>query len=183
MQPAASDSGSSKQNRAPLTGTRISSGVILAKAPRVKANEAETADMDPVTLTTNRLLMRPWLPEDREPFFAINCEPAVDRHLGPLTRDKSDAMIDRANESFAEHRWGRWALEERETGALICHCGFMPVHANLPFAPGVEVGWRLSGRWQGKGLARESAEAALQFGFDTAGFDRIVAYTTPANTE
>ena len=45
--------------------------------------------MDPVTLTTERLILRLWLPEDYEPFFALNSEPAVYRHHGPLTREQS----------------------------------------------------------------------------------------------
>ena len=138
--------------------------------------------MEHLELITQRLLMRPWQPRDKEPFFAINCEPAVHQFLGPLTRDKSDAMIDRANANFAALGWGRWALEERESGYLIGHCGFMPVLSELPVAPGVEIGWRLSERWQGKGLAREAAEAALRHGFDVRGFDRVLSYTTPPNT-
>lgn len=134
------------------------------------------------TLATERLLMRPWRMEDRDPFFALNSEPAVYRHLGPLTRERSDEMIDRANANFAEHGWGRWALEERECGTLIGHCGFMPIPDELPFAPGVEIGWRLSEAWQGKGLAREAATQALRHGFDVLGFARVVAYTTPPNT-
>ena len=138
--------------------------------------------MDPVTLATERLVMRPWRAEDRDPFFAINCELAVYRHLGPLTRERSDTMIDRYNEQFAGTGWGRWALEERESGLLIGHCGLMPLGDDLPFAPGVEIGWRLSERWQGKGLARQAAEAAVDFAFETLSLDRIVSFTTPANT-
>lgn len=91
-------------------------------------------------------------------------------------------MIDRANAQFATTGWGRWALEDKASGLLIGHCGFMPVADNLPFAPGVEIGWRLSERWQGKGLAREAAEEAMRAGFDIFGFDPVFAYTTPANT-
>lgn len=138
--------------------------------------------MEHLQLITPRLKMRSWQPRDREPFFAINCEPAVYQFLGPLTRDKSDAMIDRANANFEVQGWGRWALEERESGCLIGHCGLMPVLPEVPVEPGVEVSWRLSERWQGKGLAREAAEAALRHGFDVLGFERVLSYTTPPNT-
>jgi RimJ/RimL family protein N-acetyltransferase len=156
------------------------------KSPKSQANRSskrgENGIMDPFILTTERLILRPWHDADRDPFFALNSEPAVYRHLGPLTREQSDAMIDRANEQFETTGWGRWALEERASGLLIGHCGFMPVTGNLPFAPGVEIGWRLSERWQGKGFAREAAEEAMRAGFDIFGFDPILAYTTPANT-
>jgi len=130
--------------------------------------------MEHLELITQRLVMRPWQNRDKEPFFAINCEPAVHRFLGPLTRDKSDAMIDQANANFAALGWGRWALQERETGSLIGHCGFMPVLLELPIVPGVEIGWRLSARWQRRGLAREAAEAALRYGFDMLGFELVL---------
>jgi RimJ/RimL family protein N-acetyltransferase len=138
--------------------------------------------MDPITLSTERLLLRPWRTDDYEPFFAINSEPAVVRHLSPITREGSDAMMERVGRHFAEHGWGFWALEDRASGTLIGMCGLATLGDHLPFAPGVEIGWRLSEPWQGKGLAREAAEAALRFGFETLGLNRIVAFTTPANT-
>jgi RimJ/RimL family protein N-acetyltransferase len=64
--------------------------------------------MDPVTLGTSRLVMRPWQPADREHFFSINSEPAVLRYLNPITRAGSDAMIDRIDQHFARHGWGLW---------------------------------------------------------------------------
>jgi RimJ/RimL family protein N-acetyltransferase len=138
--------------------------------------------MDPVTLRTSRLILRPWRAEDRVPFFDINSEPAVQRYLTPITRESSDAMLDRIDHHFAAHGWGLWALEDRHGGALIGLCGLLNVGAHLPFAPAIEIGWRLSGPFQGKGLAREAAEAALAFGFGTLQLDRIVSFTTPPNT-
>lgn len=137
--------------------------------------------MDETKVLTKRLLMRTWKPEDYDPFFAINQEEAVYRFLGPLTREKSNMMIDRAQGNFREQGWGRWALEERDSGLLIGHCGFMPVSAESTIPAGVEIGWRLSERWQGKGLAREAAEASLRCGFKTLSFKRVLSYTTPAN--
>jgi len=46
----------------------------------------------------------------------------------------------------------------------------------------VEIGWRLSTPWQGKGLAREAADAALKFAFDSLDLRRGVSFTVPANT-
>jgi RimJ/RimL family protein N-acetyltransferase len=36
--------------------------------------------------------------------------------------------------------------------------------------------------WQGKGLAREAAETALKFAFDSLRLNRVVSFTVPANT-
>lgn len=132
-------------------------------------------------LSTPRLRMRRWRQEDREPLFRINDEPEVKRYLPPQSRAGTDEMVDWFEDHFAEHGFGFWALEERESGALIGICGLLHVPFDAFFTPAVEIGWRLSGPWQKQGLAREAAEAALRFGFGPAGLRRIVAFTTPLN--
>ncbi|SDP06435.1 GNAT family N-acetyltransferase [Phyllobacterium sp. OV277] len=131
---------------------------------------------------TPRLRLRQWRAEDRAPFFALNSEPEVYRYLMPLTREGSDAMLDRIDAQFAENGWGFWALEERASGTLIGMCGLADIPWQASFTPAVEIGWRLSTPWHGKGLAREAAEAALAYGFQVLKLDRIVSFTTPANT-
>ena len=45
----------------------------------------------------------------------------------------------------------------------------------------MEVGWRLArGAW-GNGYATEAGRAALDFGFERAGLEEIVSFTTVAN--
>jgi RimJ/RimL family protein N-acetyltransferase len=135
-----------------------------------------------VELESPRLRLRPWRPEDRAPFAAINAEPAVGRYLAPLTRAGLDAMLDRIDAHFAQHGWGYWALEERDSGLLIGSCGLMHIPWKAFFTPAVDIGWRLSTRWHGKGLAREAAETALNFAFGSLALDRVVSFTVPANT-
>ena len=133
-------------------------------------------------LLTPRLRLRPWRPEDRASFAAINAEPAVQRYLRPSTPETSIALIDRIDQHFASNGWGFWAVEERERGLLIGLCGLAHVPWDAFFTPAVEVGWRLSTRWHRRGLAREAAEAALAFAFGRLGLGRVVAYTVPENT-
>ncbi|WP_419758919.1 GNAT family N-acetyltransferase [Acidisoma sp.] len=133
-------------------------------------------------LLTPRLRLRPWRAEDRAPFAAINAEPAVARHLSPTSRALSDALLDRIDQHFAGHSWGFWAVEDRATETLIGLCGLAHIPWEAFFTPAVEIGWRLSTDWQRRGLAREAAEASLDFAFGTLGLDRVVAFTVPANT-
>jgi RimJ/RimL family protein N-acetyltransferase len=133
-------------------------------------------------LLTPRLRLRLWGPEDRAPFAAINAEPHVRRYLRPTTRAGSDAWLDAIDRQFATEGWGFWAVEARETGALIGLCGLGHVPWEAFFTPAIEIGWRLARAWQGRGLAREAAEAVLGFAFGTLGLDRVVAFTVPANT-
>jgi RimJ/RimL family protein N-acetyltransferase len=135
-----------------------------------------------MVIETPRLHLRRWRREDREPFFAINEDPNVHRYLLRLTREGSDAMLERIGQHFAQHGWGFWAVEERESGRLIGLCGLAHIQWQAFFTPAVEIGWRLATPWQGKGLAREAAAASLAYAFREAGLDRVVAFTVPANT-
>jgi RimJ/RimL family protein N-acetyltransferase len=134
-----------------------------------------------IELETPRLRLRAWRAEDREPFAAMNADPVVRRYFPPITRDGSFASLARFEAHFARHGWGFWALEERGTGALIGLCGLQHMSWSAFFTPAVEIGWRLSTPWHGKGLAREAAEAVLHFGFEKLELPRIVAFTVPAN--
>src|SRR5437764_1367293 len=51
----------------------------------------------------------------------------------------------------------------------------------FPFAPAVEIGWRLTRAYWGQGYATEAARAALDDGFGRLGLDEIVAFTLPIN--
>lgn len=133
-------------------------------------------------LNSPRLRLRWWRPEDRLPFAAINAEPEVQRYLSPVTREGSDAMLDRIEAHFAKHGWGYWALEERGSGALIGMCGMMHVPFEAFFTPAVEIGWRLSSAWHGKGLAREAAQTVLDDAFGRIGLDRVVSFTVASNS-
>lgn len=126
--------------------------------------------------------LRPWREEDRAPFAAINAEPAVQRYLAPITREISAAMLERIDAHFASHGWGFWAVEHRDSAALIGLCGLAQVAWQAFFTPAVEIGWRLSTPFQGKGLAREAATLALDAAFGPIGLDRVVSFTVPANT-
>ena len=47
--------------------------------------------------------------------------------------------------------------------------------------PAVEVGWRLTEPFRGRGLATEAGAAALEYGFGPAGLNRIVSIYEPEN--
>ena len=40
-----------------------------------------------MNIETTRLILRPWMEEDREPFAAMSADPAVMEHLLPLEHD------------------------------------------------------------------------------------------------
>lgn len=135
------------------------------------------------SLTTPRLRLRPWRDVDRAPFALMSANPDVMAYLTPMpARELSDAWIDRQCAHQAAHGFSFWATELRETGEFIGSVGLVRVRYSAHFTPAVEVGWRLAKRFWGRGYAPEAGAAALRFGFDSLGFEEIVAITTPSNT-
>lgn len=68
-----------------------------------------------------------------------------------------------------------------ENSELIGFVGLNPVPQELPFAPAVEVGWRLAHDFWGFGYATEAASAAIEFGFERLGLQEIVSFTARVN--
>ena len=135
--------------------------------------------MEPVT---ERLLLRRWREDDREPFAALNADPAVMEHFpAPLSRAESDAFIDRVAPQLEQRGWGLWALEVRDTGAFIGYTGLAAPRFDAHFTPAVEVGWRLARDAWGFGFATEAARAALAVGFGSIGLDEIVSFAAVGN--
>jgi RimJ/RimL family protein N-acetyltransferase len=133
-------------------------------------------------LSTPRLLLRRWRGDDLAPFAAINADPAVMEHFpASLSRAESDALARRIEECFEQRGYGLWAVERIEDCALLGFVGLNPVPQELPFAPAVEVGWRLGRDFWGQGYASEAARAAIAFGFGALGLEQIVSFTTREN--
>lgn len=134
-------------------------------------------------IETERLILRGYREEDREPFAALNGDPRVRQWLGGTSdRAASDAMLDRINLHIAEHGWGLWALERKADHRLIGFTGLAEVKAGaLPVGPAVEMGWRLSPDAWGGGFATEAAQAALAWGLAHIDTDEIIAFTAATN--
>jgi len=131
-------------------------------------------------IRTERLLLRRWQESDREPFAAMNDDPAVVEHLqGPMSRERSDDFVDRIEGHWDEHGWGLWAVEVPNVAAFIGYVGLWP--AGYVAEGMVEVGWRLAREHWGHGYATEAAREALRFGFEEVGLEEIVSFTVPQN--
>ncbi|MEV0379705.1 GNAT family N-acetyltransferase [Nonomuraea sp. NPDC050643] len=134
-------------------------------------------------METERLIMRRWRDDDRAPFAALNADPEVMRHFpNLLTREQSDAMVDRIERDFDARGYGLWALEVRESGRFIGFAGLVLQTFDAPFLPAVEIGWRLAREAWGHGYATEAARRAAAYGFGEAGLDEIISMTAVGNT-
>jgi RimJ/RimL family protein N-acetyltransferase len=133
-------------------------------------------------LQTPRLLLRRWREADLAPFATINADPVVMEHFpATFSKSQSAALIQRIEACFEQRGYGLWAVERIESSDLIGFVGLQPVPRALPFAPAIEVGWRLGREFWGQGYASEAASAALAFGFGALGLEQIVSFTARDN--
>lgn len=133
-------------------------------------------------LQTARLLLRRWREPDREPFAAMNADPAVMEHFeAPLTREESDDLVDRIEAAFAADGFGLWAVEVLDDQDFIGFVGLLRPGFESHFSPAVEIGWRIKASAWGHGYASEAAREVVRFAFEEAGLREIVSMTVPAN--
>ena len=59
--------------------------------------------------------------------------------------------------------------------------GLNAAHADMSFAPCVEIAWRLHKDYWGQGYATEAARAALKFAFEVLALNEVVAFTAVIN--
>lgn len=134
-------------------------------------------------LVTARLTMRGFSDADLEPFAALNADPRVMEFFpSTLTRDESDALVERIIEAWAGG-FGLWALEESATGEFLGFTGFAAPSFEADFTPAVEIGWRLSADAWGRGLATEAATGALEWATEWLDppHGEIVSFTASVN--
>ncbi len=134
----------------------------------------------PARVETQRLVLRTWQPDDRPAFAVINADPEVTEHVAPrpLSREQSDAFVDRIEASWSDRGYGLYAVEDRISSELLGFCG-LSHHRALP--DDVEVGWRLARAAWGRGLATEAALVCRDLAFETLGLHRLISITIEEN--
>jgi ribosomal-protein-alanine N-acetyltransferase len=133
-------------------------------------------------LTTDRLILRPWRVDDRDPFAALNADPEVmEFFVAPMTRAQSDAFVDLLEAGFAERGHGMWAVEVAATGEFIGCAGLLHQTFEAHFTPAFEIAYRFARNAWGHGYATEAARAAVANAFDKVGLGDIVSMTAVPN--
>ncbi len=140
------------------------------------------------TITSTRLLLRPWEAEDADFLLDLEGRWEVVRYLGVrsstmTSRDEALASIQRRR-AISEHPvHGIWIITD-QTGERLGNLLLKPVHLSageIPSEPGdVEVGWHLHPDAWGNGYATEAAKAVVSDAF-SRGQHRIIAVTHPHN--
>lgn len=129
-------------------------------------------------IETERLILRMFRPDDLDELATLFSDPDVVRYVGdgkPVSRDESDRALQSIIKHWQTHGFGRWAVIDKRTQKFIGFGGLRSLFGTP------EVVYHLARAEWGKGFATELARAALRFGFENRGFDRIVAITKPLN--
>jgi RimJ/RimL family protein N-acetyltransferase len=140
---------------------------------------------------TERLLVRQWTdsPADLDRVLEIYGTDRVTRWIGmpqPMTDlEQAAASVERWRSFYgqAKGRFGAWAVQVRETGAVVGTVLLKPLPEPSDGTPGrgeVEIGWHLHPDSWGHGYATESAAGALAKGF-AEGVDEVYAIAMPDN--
>ncbi|MBF4630120.1 GNAT family N-acetyltransferase [Clavibacter michiganensis subsp. phaseoli] len=121
--------------------------------------------MDPVTLRTARLVLRPPALDDVDAIHVACQDPAIQRYVPvPVPYAREDAVS-----YVADFCADGWASGERLTWAVLEGGRLVGTVGLHDIADGAaEIGYWLAPGARGRGMMREAAEAAVDHGFDAA---------------
>lgn len=129
-------------------------------------------------LETERLILRPPQLQDLDRWAEFASDPEATRYLGgPMTRSMAWRALMSMAGSWALNGYAMFSVIEKASGRWMGRVGpWMP-----DGWPGTEVGWSLHRDAWGRGYATEAARAAMDFAFETLGWDDIIHCIDPLN--
>jgi RimJ/RimL family protein N-acetyltransferase len=135
---------------------------------------------DSCWLTTERLALRHFTPDDLDFLVRLYADPSVARNLGGArTRAQCQELLNgRILQYYDEHPGlGIWVTVERSTGIDV---GFHVLN-HIQGESIIQVGFTLASAVRGRGYATEMAEAVLRYGFVDLGLPRVAGITNLDN--
>ena len=130
---------------------------------------------------TDRLIIRQFTLEDLDWLIEMRIDPAVNKYLGGTRMQNPDAITKRMQfyrDCYEKFGFGQSAMIWKETGENIGASGLQP----LEDTGEIEVGYSLKEKFWKMGIGFECAQAWLEYGFEKAGLQRIVAVPDADNT-
>ena len=131
-------------------------------------------------LETERLLLRPLVPDDLDAFLPVVSDPWSMRfYPNPFDREKAHEWIKRVAERYERDGFGLLAVVERATGELIGDCG--PMLMETGHGTFVELGWHVRPDRQGQGFAIEAGRACRDESWRVLDVERLISIIRPEN--
>jgi len=133
-----------------------------------------------VVFQTERLTVRRYQPDDQENFFIMNGDEEIVRYIRPAkSRDESDRFLQEVIQYSEENPlFGRWAVNERETGNFVGTFAIIPVEGT----DNLQLGYSLVKPAWGKGYATELTVAGIDYFFKNTPCHELYALTDPRNS-
>ena len=129
-------------------------------------------------LETERLILRAPCAEDFPAFAAFYASDRSRFVGGPAPAEQAWRFLATELGHWPLRGYGRWAVEEKSTGALAGIIGPW----NPEGWPAPELGWDLMNGFEGKGYATEAAIAARAYAYDVLGWPTAISLVVPENT-
>lgn len=129
-------------------------------------------------LETERLILRPPQREDFDGYAELYGDEQAARHIGgAMTRAAAWRKFLQMPGAWAVQGFAMFSVIEKSSGAWLGQLGPWQPEG----WPGTEVGWSFRRAAWGRGYATEAAVAAIDWAFDTLGWDEVIHCIDPAN--
>ncbi len=143
-------------------------------------------------LETERLVLRPPVPEDVEALAPMYADREVMRYLGngrTLTHDETERSVQRMIEGWGADGFGLFTTVRRDDETVIGRVGLIlwnpetwePVRASSQGSKELEVGYTIGKPYWGQGYATEAASAVRDFALERLGARRLIALIIQGN--
>ncbi len=127
---------------------------------------------------TERFILRQILESDAQDLFELDSDPDVHAYLGkkPIKSLKeAQGIVRYIRGQYKENGIGRWAIIDKKTNEFLGWSGLKYETALRKNFPYYDVGYRLKKKHWGRGVATETALAALDYGFQKLHLAEIYA--------
>ncbi|MEC3994501.1 GNAT family N-acetyltransferase [Actinacidiphila sp. DG2A-62] len=141
--------------------------------------------MEPVTLTTERLLLRRLEPQDLDAVVAACQDPEIPRWTSvpsPYTREHGEHFINEVSAGgWRDDTMYNFGVFTRESGALVSSMGLLRLQQLGHPQRQAELGYWTAREQRGRGYTTEAARAVCVWGFESLGVDRLEWYAEAGN--
>ena len=141
--------------------------------------------MDNKTYETNRLIIRAWKTGDLEDLHALgNCSDVM-KYLDKSQHTIEETMhvMNNYQDHMALHGFGPMACIEKKSNVLIGAVVLRYLKGVPHLINKLELGWRISANYWGKGYAGEISQKLFEISFLELNFDEVVAIVSEHNNK
>lgn len=135
----------------------------------------EEIDVSLITLTTKRLILRPWKISDLDDFFEYASVDGVGQMAGWIPHRNIEESKKVLEEFIRRKKTFALVYKEKVIGSLGVEKYNEEQYTELQELRGRELGYVLSKNYWGKGFMPEAVKAVLTYLFDTVGLDFVLA--------